>query len=175
MTTNFTEEIQRAMEPLVRRYRLRTCTELEEPMMSEILYANNTTAVRVTVDWMEFRPFIRLYQLEKGRLPLPANAAYSLGKSMKDFDVDLLLSLRISDSPVIMRSFSKSGKEEVRISSGSPVGKMFSERSQSGISPLLVAYATAMDQYASDVLNGDFEVFPILNNEVRRRICNDPV
>lgn len=149
MTAFMTETIKRAMEPLAQKFGLQAREECEDALVAEVLYANETTAVRVTIDWAEFRPFVRLYQLERGQLPLPASVGLPLGESLKDFDADDLFVLRAKR--------------------GSPVGKMFAERSAEGALPLLTAYATALEEQASGVLLGDFGIFSTLDAEVRKR------
>jgi hypothetical protein len=149
MTASLTETIKRAMEPLAQKFGLQTREECEDAMVAEVLYANETTAIRVTIDWAEFRPFVRLYQLERGQLPLTASVGLPAGEPLKDFDADDLLILRAN-----------------RLS---PVGKMFAERSPEGALPLLRAYAAALEQHAGDVLQGDFAIFPTLDAEVRKR------
>src|SRR5205085_1613101 len=120
MTQSLTDTIKRAMEPLTERFALLAKQESESTMVAEVLFANDTTAVRVTVDWGEFRPFVSLYQLERGQLPLSTSIALPLGGQLKDFDADTLLHLRAKGD--------------------SPSGQMFGERSPEGIYLLLRAY-----------------------------------
>lgn len=149
MTASLTETIKRAMEPLTNRFGLRLREESESMMTAEVLFANDVTAMRVTVDWSEFRPFVNLYQLEGGHLPLSTSVALALRENLREFDADTLLT--------------------VRAESASPVGKMFGARSAEAAFVLLSEYASALDQHASDVLSGDFTVFAMLEERVRKR------
>jgi hypothetical protein len=149
MANPFLDAVHRAMEPLTKRFGLRVIEESETTTIADVLYANDTTAVRITVDWGEWRPFVRLYRLEKGQLPLAASIALPAGDKLKEFDADDLLILRASDP--------------------SPVGKMFGQRSAEGALPLLNTYAAALERSAVDVLTGDFSIFSTMEDEVRKR------
>jgi hypothetical protein len=62
-------EIKRAMQPLADRFGLRVKEEVDRPDVAEAIYVNETTGLSVSVDWSEFRPFVRLHQLVNGELP----------------------------------------------------------------------------------------------------------
>jgi hypothetical protein len=149
MTTPLTATIHRAMEPLAKRFGFSVLEQSETATTTDVLYTNQTTAVRITVDWGEWRPFVRLYKLEKGQLPLPAAIALPAGDKLKEFDADDLLILRVGNV--------------------APVGKLFGERSAEGAFPLLNSYAAALERSAADVLAGDFSIFSTLEHEVRKR------
>lgn len=148
-TTPFVACIRRAMQPLADRFGLRIADEAETPSASEVLYLNKSTGLRVMLDWRDFRPFLTLYKLVNGLLPPDRPEAIDLHVPLQAFDVDDLLILRAG--------------------AGSPVGKMLGRRDADEACHLLEEYATALERYASDVLDGDFSVFAELNRVVAER------
>ncbi|MGH7653539.1 MAG: hypothetical protein ACREN6_02645 [Gemmatimonadaceae bacterium] len=149
MTTSLVSTINHAMEPLTKRFGLLVREESESAMTAEVLYANDVTAMRVTIEWLEYRPFVTLYQLEGGHLPLKTAVALAMHEKVKAFDADILLKLRMEGA--------------------SPVGKMFSAWNPDAALSLLSEYAVALGQHADDVLSGDFEIFSTLEDILRRQ------
>jgi hypothetical protein len=141
-------EIKKAMQPLADRFGLRVKDEVERPDFAEAVYVNNTTGVSVSVDWSEFRPFVRLHELVDGELP-PEPLSYATGPQLQTFDADDLLIHRAGGGP--------------------PVGKMLGERDNYAAARLLAEYARALEQHATDVLSGDFTVCGELDRIVRLR------
>lgn len=141
-------EIKRAMQPLADRFGLRVKDEVDRPDFAEAVYVNDTTGLSVSVDWSEFRPFVRLHVLVGGELP-PEPFSYATGPQLQSFDADDLLILRAGG--------------------GSPVGKMLGERDNYAAARLVAEYAKALEQHAADVLSGDFTVFEELDRIVKTR------
>jgi hypothetical protein len=141
--------IKIAMQPLAKTYALRVVGEENHRNYAAVKYANRTTGLEVAVDWSELRPFLRLYELAGGAFPTDPVALGLPGIRRRAFDVDDLLLLR----PL----------------APSPVGKMLGRRDQHEASQLLVDYARALDQQASDVLSGNFAVFDELDQVVAQR------
>lgn len=135
------------MRPLADRYGLRPISERESKYEAEVTYANNTTGLRVRVDWAEFRAFLTVCQLENGSWPSEHRG--STAHAQKCFDVDDLLILRAK--------------------SGGPVGKMLARRDDDLATRLLEEYAAALDRHAADVLGGDFAIFDKLRDIVNDR------
>ena len=141
-------EIERAMQPLADRFGLRVKEEVDRSDFAEAVYVNETTGLSVSVDWSEFRPFVRLHQLVDGALP-PEPVSYATGPQLRSFDADDLLI--------------------VRAGGGSPVGKMLGERDNYAAARLVAEYAKALERHATDVLSGDFTVFEELDRIVKTR------
>lgn len=141
-------EIKKGMQSLVERFGLRVKEEVDRPDFAEAIYANDTTGLSVSVDWSEFRPFVRLHQLVNGELP-PEPFSYAAGPQLQSFDVDDLLI--------------------VRAGGGSPVGKMLGERDNYAAGRMVGEYAKALEQHATDVLSGDFTIFQELDGIVKTR------
>jgi hypothetical protein len=139
--------LRRAMQPVMDRFGFRVNHETETDQVADLVMVNETTAVRVVVDWTEFRPLLTVYQLVAGALP-PEPEVDPRGQ-LQAFDVDDLLLLRATGE--------------------SPVGKMFSHRSAGDVETLVGEYAEALQRDAADVLSGDFSVFRALNQIVAKR------
>lgn len=148
MTTSLLMVIKEAIRPLANRFGLRVISEVDRPNYAEVRYANGTTGLSVAVDWSEFRPFLRLYELKDGKFP-EHPISYSSSDRLQTFDVDDLLLLRAG--------------------SGAPVGKMLGERSTVAAARLLAEYASALESQASDVLSGEFASFAELDKIVKER------
>jgi hypothetical protein len=141
-------EIKRGMQPLMDRFGLRVKEEIDRPDFAEAVYGNDTTGLSVSVDWSEFRPFVRLHELVDGEVP-PETVPYAAGAQLRSFDVDDLLILRAGG--------------------GSPGGKMLGERDNIAAGRLVAEYARALEQHAADVLAGDFTVFGELDRIAKTR------
>jgi hypothetical protein len=148
MSTRFVPCIRKAMKPLEEVFRFQIAAEAEEPMSAEVLYLNESTGLRVALDWRDFRPFVTLYRLQDGGMPPERPTSLAPGAPLHAFDADDLLLLR---------------------GASGPVGKMLSQRDTDAAGRLLREYATALEQHAADVLRGDFSVFQELAAVVRRR------
>lgn len=135
------------MRPLANRYGLRPVSERESKYEAEVAYTNNTTGLRVRIDWAEFRAFLTICQLENESWPPEHRGSTAIAQ--KCFDVDDLLLLRAR--------------------SGAPVGKMLARRDEDLATQLLEEYAAAIDQHAGDVLSGDFTIFDKLSDIVADR------
>lgn len=147
MNHSLTEVIDAAMSPLVRRFGLEVVRQEEGSQYAAILYANATTGLEVAVARTDMRPFLMIYELENGKIMQEIPIVSGNPNRIKGFDVDGLLL--------------------VRAVTNSPVGKMFSEWSDRAIARLLGQYATVLGSEASDVLTGNFEIFPRLDALVR--------
>lgn len=152
MSTGFVISIRTAMKPLEAKYSLQVISEAEELMCAEVLYANQSTGVRVTLDWRDFRPFVKLFQLQDGRLPPERPVSLTPKEPLRAFDADDLLLLRGATD--------------------SPVGRMIGRRDQVQAEHILRDYADALQTHAHDVLTGDFSVFRELNTVVQKRYAD---
>jgi hypothetical protein len=141
--------IKIAMQPLATSYALGVVGDDDDRNYAAVRYANDTTGLKVAVDWSELRPFLTLYELTGGAFPTDPVAIGVPGIRQRAFDVDDLLLLR----PLAR----------------SPVGKMLGKRDDHEATQLLADYARALDQQASDVLTGDFTVFDELEQIVAQR------
>jgi hypothetical protein len=141
-------EIKKGMQPLVDRFGLRIAKEGDSPDFAEAIYTNETTGLSVAVDWTEFRPFVKLYELTAGALP-PDLDPGSTSQRLRAFDADDLLALRAAAK--------------------SPAGKMLGERDNYAAGRLVGQYAAVLEQVAGDVLNGDFTIFEELDRVVKAR------
>jgi len=141
-------EVKRAMQPLVDRFGLHMKEQVDLPDFAEAVYVNGTTGITVTVDWLEFRPFVHLHELVNGEVP-PDATSYNAASRLRSFDADDLLIIRGGEA--------------------SPVGKMLAERDNIAAGRLVQQYAKALEEYAGDVLDGDFSVFEELDKVVKTR------
>lgn len=142
------DAIRRAMRPVGERFGLRVVNEEHEGNYVAVVYRNDTTGIRVAVDWSELRVFVTLYELTLDGFPDEPTFVVG-GEQRRAFDADDLLLMR-APSP-------------------SPVGKMLSGRDNDAAERLVGEYADALGRSAADVLSGDFTVFKDLNEIVRRR------
>lgn len=148
MTTSLLAAINKAMQPLTQKFGMRIISESDSSSWSEVAYVNSTTGLKVAVDWSEFRPFISICELVDGKFP-PEPTSIARAKYLKSFDIDDILLIRATDS--------------------SPVGKMLGTKSDQAVECLLREYANGLDEYASDVLSGDFTIFSELTIIVKAR------
>lgn len=149
MRDSLTEVIEDAMRNLATQFALRVIRRDEGRQYAAVLYANQTTGLKVAVDWTELRPFLTIYELENEKVVQEVPAVSTGTNRSKAFDVDDLLLER----PV----------------SNSPVGKMFSGREDRAAADLLGQYSVALSTQAADVLTGHFEIFQRLDATVRTR------
>jgi len=148
MNQALSNEIVRAFHPLAERFDIQVRSRQDEAQRSEVVLANETTALVVTVDWIELRPFVRVCRLH-GRT-LPIEPLFVDDSSTLDcFDVDTLFVYRKAVP--------------------SPVGKTLPTRSDAAAVALVEEYVFALQNFASDVLGGDFSVFPALEAIVKKR------
>lgn len=141
--------IERALAAVARRFRLQVVDRVDQGNYAAVLYRNDSTGLRVAVDWSELRPFVTLYELVAGRFPDEDSPPSSQLTRRLAFDADDLLSVR---PPKV-----------------SPVGKMLGARDLDAAERLVAEYASALEQSAADVFAGDFGVFDQLDENVRRR------
>jgi hypothetical protein len=146
------EEINQAMDPLMKRFQLRVIEAEELASYCEVLYVNETTGLRVSIEWMELRPFLRVYELKGGLMPGGSDFDIQTGKRRRSFDVDDLLAFRQAPN--------------------SPVGKMLGNRDVQPAVRLLQEYAHALEAVGEDVLRGRFDVFLELQRIVDERFEN---
>lgn len=141
-------EIKKALQPLAERFGLRVKEEVDRPDFADAIYVNDTTGLSVSVDWSEFRLFVRLHELISGELPAEP-FSYTTGPQLQSFDADDLLILRAGG--------------------GSAVGSMLGERDNYAAGRMVAEYAKVLGQHATDVLSGDFTVFQELDRIVKTR------
>lgn len=137
------------MCPLCEAFGLVPTGEREEGNYAEVCFANDSTGLRVAVDWMEFRPFLKIAMLGNGQFPRLDDPPI-LGQPNDAFDADSLLVLR-GGAP-------------------SPVGTMLPSRDPAALRALLDEYAAELRLKADDVFCGDFTVFGVLDRCVDERI-----
>lgn len=150
MNGAITTVIEQALLPTARLFDMRVATEREDANYAEVRFVNATTGLAVAIDWGEFRPFVQLAKLHNGSFPPPSLLENIPAASARQaFDADDLISLR-AEGPT-------------------PVGKMLAARDLVAARRLLDEYATALQKYCADVLEGRFEVFAKLNEVVNDR------
>lgn len=148
MSEQFCDAIRRAMEPLRQRVSLREVLFLEEAHFCRVAFSNEHIGLDVAIDWMEFRPFIRVVRLKDGTLPA-LDEALELERPIGSFDVDDLLLLRSVSS--------------------APMGHMLAERSTPAVEQMLSGYVRLLIEHIVDVLLGNLSEWPQLDAMVRRR------
>jgi hypothetical protein len=118
----------------------------ESSSWGHILYfKNDTTAVRVSLEWEYPGVFVHLYRLVDGQV-VENPIIIRQESELTNYSVDDLLSIRAPElglSPI----FGHSDEIEKKLES----------------------YASAVRAYAADVLEGDFTVFAELDKIVKRR------
>ena len=143
--STFIPLIRQTMQPLAAAYGLREVFARETDMDDTLVFANATTGVEVQLDWFDFYPFVRLFQLVEGLTPpYPSRVAESSGPG-GHIDADGLLALLGVSGP--------------------PIGARLERRDPDEVRPVLEAYAAALSRHAGDVFRGDFSAFA----EIARR------
>lgn len=117
---------------------------------SEIIYKNQTTAVKMRFESRENQIFISLYRLINGQLPIY--------RSLQEYDGDFSNNFSLDDI-IFLKSPSLTVKQGIK-----------SQFTKSDIETILLQYAHAMRQYTDDVLKGDFTLFKSLGELLANRI-----
>jgi len=121
----------------------------------EIIYLNSTTGVQIKYEYKESYIFIMLYKLDSGKLRMnPFNI--NQDTVLFGFSLDDILYLRNSES-IIKPSYEY---EEKSI--------FFNEKN--GFKLYVSCFAKNLNEYAKDILMGDFSIFDKLNQLVKNRI-----
>jgi hypothetical protein len=115
---------------------------------SHIAYTNETTSVRVSLEPREGGIFVELSRLVDGEVP-SAPVIIESDSVLNSFDLDDVLLLRLGPPGEALGAPSAFTVDEIEAE--------------------LDTYATALRDYASDILRGDFELFPRLESLVKRR------
>lgn len=148
MSSETVAAIKEGLGSLLGRFKLQRIRDAQWGNWTEVVFANQTTGLAVTVDWAEFRPFFRIFDVQSG--PLPRGPLfYEPDCTPVLFDVDDLL--------------------VVRHVSPSPVGKMFANQEHEAITRLVGEYARVLEDNAADVLGGDLTVFAELEKLIQAR------
>jgi hypothetical protein len=147
MSQALLNDIKATMRPLVARFDLKIREEEDVVSHTAVLYANETTGLKIAVEWLELRPFVTMYELKDGTFP--ESPITTGGERGRIFDVDDLLMLR----PVVP----------------SPVGKMLSGPDEHLALKLIAEYVRAVEEQAADVLSGDFSIFGTLDQIIKKR------
>ncbi len=124
----------------------------------ELIYLNQTTAVKVSYEFQEAYIFIMLYKLVDGKLiynPIEINAQTELHGYSLD---DLLL---IKNPSVIIKPAYLYGEESTYYNK------------ENGLELFVNAFANNLKEYAKDVLNGNFKIFEALEIVVKERAKNN--
>jgi hypothetical protein len=137
MTDATFDRVREIMETTNRRYGLRVVREQRSPGLVEIVLCNETTCLRIMVDRREGRPLIGLCRVRGGQPPEGRPIFVDLDRPLDEIDFDSLVALR----------------------GGTLDGPHKWVATEEAITGLLGEYVPLLDQYASDVLNGDFTVF----------------
>jgi hypothetical protein len=144
MPASFLPVIRDAMRPLAEAFHLRDMAESESNTDSEVCYENDTTRVRVVLDWMDFRPLVWLSRRSDRTGPPDEDRGPA-----EEYDANGLFVVRRVPDSTIEDQLGRRDAEEAR--------------------RLLSRYATLLERHAADVLRGDFAVFPELARRVAAR------
>lgn len=121
----------------------------------ELIYLNNTTAVKIIYEYGEAYIFIMLYKLNKGKLqenPIQINEDTILYGYGLD---DLIL---LQNPQAIIKPAYEYGKQSEYYDK------------EMGLSLYISAHAENLKEYAKDILRGDFTIFPELDKIIKDRI-----
>lgn len=121
----------------------------------ELIYLNNTTGVKVIYEYGEAYIFIMLYKLNNGKLPeMPIqidNSTILYGYGLDD------LILHRNPNAIIKPAY-EYGEQSVYYDK------------EMGLSLYISAFAKNLEEYAIDILKGDFAIFPELDKIVKQRV-----
>jgi len=112
------------------------------------IYQNETTAVEVSLEWMEQYLYVRLCQLVAGKIKENPTI---IKQDTKLYCFNLENLLLLTDPALIVKPDTNQ------------------ELTFSQLEKTLCHYAGAVEKYAFGVLNGNFEVFPQLERVVKER------
>ena len=137
----FVNECEKSFGSLILKYNLKALILDSE----EVIFKNKTTGLRVVYEKKESAIFVQIGRLVACEFP-KYKSVHEYDNDLKNrFDINFLIKLR---------------------SSKSVASSLFN----SSMRKTLDNYASAIDKYASDVLEGDFSVFPKLTKLVKANI-----
>lgn len=117
-----------------------------------ITYLNKTTGVRISLEPREGGIFVLLAQLINGKLP-PYPIFIKPETKLQSFYLDDIISLKSS-----LQSHEQTAQNK---------------NSNNELTNKLYYYSTMLKKYASDILLGDFTIFPQLERIVKKRASID--
>ena len=146
----FVECCHEAFQSLIREFDFKAVETRRDQFGTDVTFQNATTAINLGFEPRERHVFVMLYRLIDGNLPRYKSLMESDNDFENRFDLDDLINLR-APSLNVEKSFG-----------GSPT--------RSDLEQILTQYATVLRRYASDVLDGDFQVFAQLGKTKLERM-----
>jgi len=142
MTELFLRVAKKAFRFLIDEFQCRLTSKKSDAWGAELTYQNDTTAVNVRYEPREQFVFVLLCRLINGKMP-----AYD---SFDSFGLSDLLTLRAPELKIRKRS----------------APERFTEND---LRHMVITFARGVRGHATDILHGDFSIFPELEKIVKRR------
>lgn len=121
----------------------------------ELIYLNKTTGVKITYEFREAYIFIMLYKLVDGSL-LENPGRIQENTILYGYGLDDIISLR--NPQALIKPAYQHGE-----------GSEYYNKKK-GLKLYVTAFANNLEEYASDVLSGDFKIFNEAHRIVRERV-----
>jgi hypothetical protein len=146
----FIETSLKEFQFLIDRYHCKMRTS-KKPRLCEIKYQNTTTAVTVGFEqWREQYIFVDIGRVIKGRV-MRDPIAIRHDSDLHSFNIEDLLTLR---NPSLRIDWTK----------------IQEPLTPESVETIVGSYARAVREHATDILQGDFRIFPELERIVKARI-----